>query len=157
MTMFFSGTSPRPYLENRFKFVSRKPFFRLTTTQREPATTAKNHDQASEPSNQQSLEEDFDDGKTTELVDIAEALRNIQKAPYPSRDSVRTTKVIFPKTHQRISGKGQQQIAILTTVTTQTGKNNLDRASYTRWTNNATKWNSWIVIGFRKKSFNQQL
>ncbi|RZC39681.1 CBM 14 domain containing protein, partial [Asbolus verrucosus] len=74
---------------NRYRFVSRKPFFR-TTTLRIEAETEEAADQTKESSNQQSLEENFENNDTTELGDIAVALHEIQHAPLPSKISPTT-------------------------------------------------------------------
>ncbi|KAJ3662718.1 hypothetical protein Zmor_007051 [Zophobas morio] len=72
--------------DNRYRFVSRKPFARTTT----PKISIKEApDQDKESSNQQSLEENFEDGDTTELSDIAIALQEIQQAPIPKPTTVR--------------------------------------------------------------------
>ncbi|XP_015834046.1 mucin-5AC isoform X2 [Tribolium castaneum] len=74
--------------DNRYRFVSRKPFFRSTTakTSTESDETV---DQDKESSNQQSLEENFDNNDTTELGDIAAALQEIQQAPIPTKTTLK--------------------------------------------------------------------
>lgn len=81
-------TTPRSL--SRFRFISRRP----STTPRSKTTTKlpeiKNSDQTIESSNQQSLEENANDGDTTELGDIAAALYDIQQAPIPKKTSAIT-------------------------------------------------------------------
>ncbi|KAJ8915747.1 hypothetical protein NQ315_004559 [Exocentrus adspersus] len=95
-------TTIRPKPDTRFRFVSRKPILR--TTPRRKETTKVILDQVSESSNQQSLEEDFDEGRTTELADLALVLQNLQYAPLPSLNSSSSTLKI-PFTTQRINSK----------------------------------------------------
>ncbi|XP_066256328.1 mucin-3A-like [Euwallacea similis] len=67
---------------NRFKFVSRKPYGRLTT----PKTVTNITDQHLESSNYQSQEnkeKNYTD--TTELGDLASTLQELQQAPAPTR------------------------------------------------------------------------
>ncbi|XP_068899258.1 uncharacterized protein [Tenebrio molitor] len=77
--------------DNRYRFISRKPYFR-TTTSKVDIESQDAADQDKESSNQQSLEENFEDGDTTELGDIAIALHEIQQAPVPTK----TTTVKIP-------------------------------------------------------------
>ncbi|KAJ8927952.1 hypothetical protein NQ314_019585 [Rhamnusium bicolor] len=86
-----SITTTRPKIDTRYRFVSRKPILRTTTSKRKEDTTEAINDQVSESSNQQSLEEDFEGGKTTELGDLAVALQSIQQAPIPNSNYVGTT------------------------------------------------------------------
>ncbi|XP_018567328.1 uncharacterized protein LOC108907949 [Anoplophora glabripennis] len=74
--------------------MSRKPILRTTTPRKK--TTEVILDQVSESSNQQSLEEDFEGGKTTELGELAIALKNIQHAPLP----VNTSSTMTLTTHR---------------------------------------------------------
>lgn len=83
---FFTEVTTRStkIADSRYRFVSRKPFFRSTTTK--ISTESQDAiDQDKESSNQQSLEEIIENNDTTELGDIAIALQEIQQAPIPTK------------------------------------------------------------------------
>lgn len=61
-------------------------------------------DQVSESSNQQSLEEDFEGGKTTELSELAIVLKNIQQAPLPAKN-FSSINLKIPSTTKRTNSK----------------------------------------------------
>lgn len=71
----------------------RPVFFRNTTPKITSTSTELTLDQANEPSNQESLEEEPGDSDTTELSDIAVALQELQQAPI--RDQSSTTHRTF--------------------------------------------------------------
>ncbi|XP_044257284.1 uncharacterized protein LOC123006669 isoform X3 [Tribolium madens] len=102
--------------DSRYKFVSRRPFFRSTTSKisNEPEDTI---DQDKESSNQQSLEENFDDNDTTELGDIATALQEIQQAPIPTKTTTIKTSTQRTKTTRSRSRYSTTSPLPLTTKT----------------------------------------
>ncbi|VEN35608.1 unnamed protein product [Callosobruchus maculatus] len=121
--------------DNRFRFVPRKPIISRTTSTTTTTTTTTTSstaspvletDQVKESSNQQSLEQDFDDqkDKTTELAEVAAAVQKLQKVqpqttPLKRKTEAQRIKITtnVQKNKNRYRGPGQFLVnrAVITT------------------------------------------